>query len=139
MSMLGVSAMEDRAWDCAGVGASLACVAHCVATPFLLVLLPTLRLLERETHLVFALAILCIGLLAFVPGYRLHRRRQILGIGLAGFGILTAAALVPEGDLSETMETGLTIAGGAMLIAAHLRNIYFCRRCRACAKKSCAD
>ena len=74
MTILDTTLSRTSPWDLAGIGASLLCILHCVATPMLVVVLPALEVLERQTHAVFALSILCIGLLAFVPGYRRHRR-----------------------------------------------------------------
>jgi hypothetical protein len=125
------------AWDFAGVGASALCILHCVATPLLAVALPTLELLERPAHTAFAVAILCIGLLAFIPGYRQHRRLSVLLVGLLGFGLLSASPLLRAGSLSESTETSLTMLGGVLLIAAHLRNAYLCRFCRLCGGSPC--
>lgn len=138
MSILRYTVIQERPWDFAGIGTSLLCVAHCVATPLLVVLIPAIEIFERETHTAFALTILCIGLLAFVPGFRRHRRWRVVLSGLIGFGMLSAGALVPEGTMSETVEKGLTVLGGITLVSAHLSNAYFCRLCRVCGKEPCA-
>jgi peptidoglycan/LPS O-acetylase OafA/YrhL len=127
-----------RAWDLAGVGASLLCILHCVATPMLAVALPALELLERPAHTAFAVAILGIGLIAFIPGYRRHRRASVALLGLLGFGLLSAGVVLPEGTLGEGTETALTVLGGALLITAHLRNAYLCKFCRVCGHAPCA-
>ena len=137
MTILGSTLSQERPWDAAGIGASLLCILHCVATPLLLVVLPALEVLERQTHAFFALSILCIGLLAFVPGYRRHRRWRVVLLGLVGFGMLSSGVLVPEAAMSETAEVVLTVLGGATLITAHLRNAYFCQLCRACGREPC--
>lgn len=138
MTILGLTLSRARPWDLAGIGASLLCILHCVATPLLVIALPALEVLERQTHAAFALSILCIGLLAFVPGYRRHRRWRVVLLGLVGFGMLSVGVLVPEGAISETVEVAITVLGGATLITAHLRNAYFCRLCRSCGRQPCA-
>lgn len=138
MTTLTVAAPPVGRWDLAGVGASLLCILHCVATPMLVVGLPTLELLERPAHAAFAGAILCIGLLAFIPGYRQHRRWPVVLLGLVGFSLLSAGVLLPEGIMGEGTETGLTVLGGTLLVAAHLRNAYLCRFCRVCRRAVCA-
>jgi len=138
MTILRITLSQARPWDLAGIGASLLCILHCVATPLLVVVLPAIEVLERPTHAAFALGILCIGLLAFVPGYRRHRRWRVVLLGLVGFGMLSAGVLVPEGAMSETAEVAVTVLGGATLITAHLRNAYFCLLCRACGSQPCA-
>jgi len=137
MTILRTTLSQARPWDLAGIGASLLCILHCVATPLLVIALPALEVLERQTHAAFALGILCIGLLAFIPGYRRHRRSRVVLLGLVGFGMLTAGVLVPEGAMSETAEVTVTVLGGATLITAHLRNAYFCLLCRACGRRPC--
>jgi hypothetical protein len=138
MTILGSTLPQKRPWDLVGIGASLLCILHCVATPLLLVALPALELLERQTHAIFAICILCIGLLAFVPGYRRHRRWTVVLLGLVGFAMLSASVSFPEGAMSETTEVVLTVLGGVTLIKAHLRNAYLCRLCRACGREPCS-
>lgn len=65
MTILSFSLMQRQPWDLAGIGASSLCVIHCLATPLLVVFLPILEVVEKQTHAGFALAILGIGLLAF--------------------------------------------------------------------------
>ena len=139
MSILSINLGRERPWDTAGIGVSMLCIAHCVATPLFAVLLPALELFERGTHTAFALTILCLGLLAFVSGYRRHHRWDVLLLGATGFGMLAAGVVVPEGVMSEATEQGLTILGGTTLISAHLRNAYFCRLCRVCGSKPCTE
>lgn len=125
-------------WDLAGAGASALCILHCLVTPLLAAGLPALELLERPAHTAFAIAILCIGLLAFIPGYRRHRSGLVVLVGLLGFGFLAAGPLLPAGVLRESVETSLTVLGGSLLIAAHLRNACLCRSCRQCQRLSCS-
>ena len=80
MTILPSSLMQRQPWDLAGIGASSLCVLHCVATPLLVVILPVVEAVEKQTHAAFALAILGIGLLAFWPGYRRHSRWRIAAL-----------------------------------------------------------
>jgi hypothetical protein len=137
MTILNSSLAERQPWDLVGVGASTLCILHCLATPLLVVFLPVIGASERQTHTVFAMAILAIGLLAFWPGYRQHRRWRIIAGAAVGFGLISLGATAPEGLLSESAETVATMLGGATLVTAHLRNAYFCRRCRHCSEKEC--
>ena len=65
MTILNSSLIQRQPWDLAGIGASTMCVLHCLATPLLVVFLPVLEAVEKQTHTAFALAILALGLLAF--------------------------------------------------------------------------
>ncbi len=124
--------------DVAGISASLLCVLHCLAAPFLITVLPVLAATEHETHSVFAALIVLIGMLALVPGYCKHKKKAIPAAGAVGVAAIIAAAILPEMEGGETIETLMVVAGGFMLIGAHLRNAYWCRFCRVCGKKPCA-
>lgn len=124
-------------WDRAGMGASLLCVLHCVLTPFVVGALPVLAATERQTHSLLAIAIVLMGMLAFIPGYYKHRRKSIPAKGVIGAALITAAVLLPETAGAETIETLLVLAGGVMLVAAHWRNAYWCRYCKLCQDIPC--
>lgn len=124
----------DATWDRVGMTTSTLCVAHCVASPFLAVALPVIAATEGATHRVLALAILSFALLAFVPGYRLHRRRQVLALGMAGVVLIWMPALLPGFPSVESLEAAATIAGGTAMVVAHLLNLHYCRTCRVCAR-----
>ena len=139
MTILSFSLMQRQPWDLAGIGASSLCVLHCLVTPLLVVFLPILEAVEKQTHAAFALAILGIGLLAFWPGYLRHNRWPIIVAAIAGFGLISLGVTAPEGLLSESAEVVATILGGAILVTAHLRNAYFCRICRHCGEQECVN
>ena len=61
-------------WDQLGVGASFLCVLHCLFTPLLATALPILAATEKQAHGTFAIAILLLGMLAFIPGYKKHKK-----------------------------------------------------------------
>ncbi len=124
--------------DATGVCASLLCVLHCLGTPLLITVLPVLAATESETHRVFAVVILLLGLLAFVPGYRKHRNKSIPAAGAAGVTMIIAAAVLPEMESGEIIETLMVVAGGLTLIGAHLHNAYWCKNCRSCNENSCS-
>ena len=136
-TILNVSHVEAQPWDLVGIGASSLCVLHCLATPLLVVFLPILEAVEKQTHAAFALAILAIGLLAFWPGYRQHGRWRIIAAAIVGFGLISLGVTAPEGLLSESAEAFATVLGGAILVTAHVRNAYFCRTCRHCGEQEC--
>lgn len=123
---------EAHRWDAAGITASFLCVMHCVASPVIAMVVPVIALNEGTTHGVLALAVLSFGLLAFVPGYRLHGRLGLIGLGALGVLLIWGSALLPEAVANEALETVLTVAGGAIMVVAHLHNIRLCRACRHC-------
>ena len=138
MSILVFTSNPGRHWDLAGIGASALCVLHCLATPLLVVALPTVAAFEEQAHAAFALVILAIGLLAFWPGLRRHRRWHVVAAAVVGFALISLGVVAPAGLLSEAGEGTVTVLGGATLVLAHLRNAHFCSSCRVCPKQGCA-
>jgi hypothetical protein len=131
-----LSVAGRSSWDGLGQLLSALCISHCVLLPLALGFLPaaTAELLEGEAlhqGLVF-FVVLCAGM-AFVPGWRRHRRVEVPGLAVTGLVLLGLAAfLLPEG-VGESLETGLTLGGGVFLAVAHARNRTLCREC--CALK----
>lgn len=130
---------ETRRWDAAGMTASFLCVMHCVASPVIAMIVPVIALNEGTTHAVLALAVLSFGLLAFVPGYRRHGRPDVIALGAMGVLLIWGSVLLPESLASEVLEVGLTVAGGVIMVVAHLYNIRLCRACRHCSDDSVTD
>lgn len=138
--MYMTSRINDRnRWDQAGIGASLLCVLHCLLTPVLITVIPVLAATEHQTHSAFAILIFLFGMLAFIPGYRRHRKRSIPVIGAVSVGMIILAALFPEVENAELIENALVVVGGAALISAHFRNVYWCRFCRTCSATGCQN
>lgn len=131
---LGVA---DGRWDRAGMALSALCVAHCLVSPLLFGLLPVLAMAESEIHLGLMVLLLVIGLLAFVPGRRLHGSLLPALMAVGGFAMLSELVPLHTYVSDESGESLSTLAGGAMLIAAHLTNFQFCRRCRFCHGEPC--
>lgn len=126
-------------WDNVGISASGLCVAHCLMLPVIVTFLPWfgLEFLAREiTHQILVLLLIGFGLCAFIPGYRLHGRFWVAALALAGWAILVFATFAADEIFGETFserwETPLIILGSAILIAAHLKNLNFCRICPMC-------
>jgi len=130
---------QQSRWDHAGIGTSLLCVLHCLITPLLITALPALAATEHQTHSVFAMIILLLGMLAFIPGYLKHHKKSVPAMGVMGISMITLAAVLPEVENAEMIETSLVILGGVTLISAHLRNAFWCRFCSKCSNDKCCD
>jgi hypothetical protein len=106
----------------AAVSASLLCLVHCLALPFLLLLLPgVMGLFVRSDafHYVALALVVPAALAAFGLGYRRHRARRPALLGLTGV-ILLAIALLP--GVGEGGELWLTVAGSLLLVIGHVTN-----------------
>lgn len=108
--------------------ASGLCLLHCVAFPFLLGLFPLFGVFNNSGafHGTMVGIALAAALISLGPGYLKHRRVLIAAMGAAGVACLASAVLVFGPRYGEAVETGLTIAGAALLALAHLRNRACC-------------
>lgn len=123
-------------WDRLGIALSIACLVHCLVLPFVIVALPLVaaQWLDTSTfHTAMALALMPVALLAVVPGLRMHGRISVAAAMAAGLSLLSTAAFAGEDLLSHEWQIVLTVAGGAILVAAHAVNLALCRACPACA------
>ena len=90
----------ERRTDRIGVIASIACAIHCVATPFLLLALPTFGKAwsHPASHWGMALLVIPIAVMMMSKGYARHRRKWIMGIGTTGILFVLAGAIAPYFD-----------------------------------------
>lgn len=110
--------------DRVGMGLSLLCAFHCAVTPVVLVFLPFMAryyLVHPNVHLILALLVAPVGALAFWGGYRHHRSKLVLGLGLLGLVIVAGIPVFAHGALGR-WEAFWMIGGGALLITAHWMN-----------------
>ncbi len=131
MRTSSVSVTADRL----GVAASTLCFLHCLFTPILLSLsavsahfLPS----EERTHRVLAVAVAALGALAFVSGYRRHRKLRVPLAMALGLALICAAAWWGDRFPAHWMEVSVTLAGSFFMILGHRMNHTFCRACRRC-------
>lgn len=94
--MLAPSVLRSRL-DQAGIAASVGCAVHCLIAPFLILFAPAIGgwWAHPGTHLAIALFVLPIAVLTMTAGYRLHQRRWILGLGVAGAGFVLLGTIFP--------------------------------------------
>lgn len=115
-----ILSIRDRL-DRAGILLSGLCAVHCVLGVVLVSVLGLGggALLAPAIHEVgLALAIL-VGIVTLGLGLRRHGRLGPLAMGACGIALMTAALMVGHG----VPEAALTIAGVALVAAAHIRNL----------------
>ena len=145
--------------DKIGIVLSIACAAHCLISPVVLLLAPALGEWWDHplAHWTPAALILPVAGLALGRGLWVHRRWGVLVLGLVGLGLVSgslaiqaaspeictlggetdvAPCCIKEGD-EATGTLGLatpglmSVAGGIVLVLAHLVNLRCCSACRA--------
>jgi hypothetical protein len=125
--------IDSAHFDALGLAASLLCIVHCIGTGALGFLLPAFGLTflgDERIHHAFAVIVIAAGLLAFGPGFRLHRNWPVAIFAALGLCGIAFSQLWPDETLRERFEIPLTIFGGGMLVIAHWQNRALCRKCR---------
>ena len=123
-------------WDRLGIALSVVCLAHCLLLPVALLALPLVAVQWLQTgavHVIMALVLAPVAVIALAAGLRLHRRWSVAGAMAAGLGLLSTAAFAGEGSMAHEWGNVLTVAGGGILVTAHFANLKLCRSCPACA------
>jgi len=93
---------------------------------------------DKQVHSVFVVLVVSIGLLAFVSGYRKHRKLVVFlpmaaGVWAIGLGAFGGSSLGP------LAENGITILGSTLIITAHGLNRTFCKYCDSCTSENGAS
>jgi hypothetical protein len=118
-------------FDRIGMGLSLACAIHCVATPLLVALLPlagTSFLVEEQIEATLILVSVTFSAGNLCWGFRLHRKRRALLILGASLAFIATGQLVSEGPY----EVVLLVSGALLLASSQLLNRRLCRTCLRC-------
>lgn len=112
--------VDPTRWDRFGVALSSLCMVHCLGLPLVAVLMPALALPDSHAFHVGLLAFVApIALIALAAGFRRHRAWAPVSIGAFGLALLISAI---SPGLPGVAEKGLTVAGGVLLMVAHLSN-----------------
>ncbi len=117
--------------DLAGMGLSVACAIHCLATPVLLSALPLLGF-EFLGHEGFeSVMIAAIALLAgftFINGYRMHGKKAHLVLGTIGLAVF----LLVRPFVDHSLEPYATLLGGTAFVFGHFFNWKWSKPCEDC-------
>lgn len=106
--------------DTLGQVLSAVCAVHCVATPLFVTLAPAAASVLGGAHPVLLVLVIGVALWAFIPGYRCHHSKKVLGIAVGGVSLLAIAAFVLHGNL--VLETMISLVGASMMMFAHWLN-----------------
>lgn len=116
---------EHPALDRLGIGVSLTCAVHCIASAILGVI-PALagRVAFLEwIELPMLVVALVVGTTSLVPASRAHGHRGPLALFAAGMVLLILSRFVPT---EGSAELALTVSGFTPVALAHLWNLRLC-------------
>jgi MerC mercury resistance protein len=111
--------------DVLGMAASLICMIHCLAMPFVLTLAPSLApglVHDERTHYFLAMFVTAFCLFGILPGYVRHNRKNVLYTMLAGLTLVLFATFVVGYTFGERFEIPIITIGNLLVVAAHYRN-----------------
>ena len=121
------------------IGLSMMCAIHCLALPFLLVLLPSMAALQLDNevfHLWMVVAVLPTSIYALTLGCKQHKRYRLLILSVIGLALLVMGLVLGEVLIGEAGEKLLSVIGAGFVAAGHWFNY---RLCRALKHKECAS
>lgn len=121
--------------DKLAISLSFLCAMHCLATPLVLVLLPSIAALQFNNeafHIWMVTIVIPISIYALTMGCNQHKRYQLLALGGAGLAFLLLAVLLGETVIGEFWEKTLTLVGSILIIIGHYRNFRLCQVQESC-------
>lgn len=113
------SELHTNVVEGAAISASLLCLVHCLALPFLLPGIIGTFAQSATFHYVALVLIVPSALAAFLLGYKWHGAVLPALIGLAGLGCLVIVLL--PGARAST-ERWFTVTGSLFLVTGHIMN-----------------
>lgn len=117
-----------RRWlnaDSCGIVASIVCLIHCLALPVAAIALPAFAVThgrEDLTHFLLAGFVAAFCLFAIVPGYKLHRNREVLIGMLTGVFLVMFATFIADPLMGHLWEMPIITVGNLIVVSAHIRN-----------------
>ncbi len=126
-----ISAKSLAKMDIAGVGLSVACAIHCLATPVVLSAVPLLgfEFLGHEGfESVMIAGIAALAGFTFFNGVRMHGRKAHFLFGAFGLAVF----LFIRPSVSESLEPYATLLGGTAFVMGHLLNWKWSKPCEDC-------
>ncbi len=124
--------------DKLAIGLSITCAVHCLVMPIILLLLPSIAVLQLNNeafHLWMIVAVVPTSIYALFMGCRRHEHYRLLVIGSLGLAFLILAVVLGEKTLGEFWEKALTLTGAVVIAFGHYQNFRLCQQqsdCHSC-------
>lgn len=118
--------------DKSAIGLSMFCVLHCIALPFVVIMVPQLSAFwfaGEDFHRTLIYLILPTSILGIGLGCRRHGSYRIISWALIGLLTLIFAVVYGHDLFGEMAEKFLTLMGGLCVMTAHFLNFRLCQSC----------
>lgn len=122
----------SRYIDHIAIALSAICIVHCLAVPLVVAILPIALVAfgaETHFHALMLWVVVPTSLAGLLLGVRLHRRKEIVAIGVLGVIVIAVAALVGHDAWAHWLEIAVSVVGSLILTLAHWYNFKEVRRC----------
>lgn len=121
--------LESPPWDLWGLFLSTLCLVHCLLTPVIVLILPSLvpnwLRAEGHSHNWFFFGLVFIAGLSVAASFRRHRRWNASAWLVCGLIIVGIATFVLDGN----WEYGMSLVGSLALLRGHYLNRKYCKLC----------
>jgi hypothetical protein len=121
--------LESPPWDLWGLFLSTLCLVHCLLTPVIVLILPSLvpnwLRAEGHGHSWFFFGLVFVAGLSVAASFRRHRRWNASAWLVFGLVIVGIATFVLDGN----WEYGMSLAGSLALLRGHYLNRKYCKLC----------
>ncbi|GAA6154232.1 MerC domain-containing protein [Pseudoteredinibacter isoporae] len=117
--------------DTLAISLSALCSIHCLATPVLLTLVPSLTglvLLDEGFHRWLVLAVVPCSILSLGLGCRKHQSISVLLYGIIGIVLMLTLLVFDHEVLGETMERAVSLLASLFIAGAHWQNYRLCQQ-----------
>ena len=122
------SSGSSEVLDKVAVTLSGLCLVHCLALPFLVVILPFSGLFSDDhLHMQMLVLVIPVSVVALALGFRRHRRLSVIIAGVTGLLIITLGGTIAHEHYGLFTDRLLTIAGSLLLAFTHYRNFRLSR------------
>jgi len=116
---------QDNTLDSLGIFASVLCMVHCAAMPFLMAVLPVWGmscLQGHAAHHILAFFVVIFACAAVLPAYLKHRNLAVITLMLLGVTIVLFATFGAGYLVPDSYELPLITCGNLLVVSAHWRN-----------------
>jgi hypothetical protein len=121
----------SKYFDRVAIVLSTICIVHCLAMPFVIAVLPVAAFAiggDGHFHSLMLWFVVPTSVLGFGLGLRVHRRFDIVAMGVVAIAALAATALWGHSDWDPSLEVTVNVASSVLLAAAHWLNFREVRR-----------
>ena len=121
----------SKYFDRVAIALSTICIVHCLAMPFVIAVLPIAAFAvggDGHFHSLMLWFVVPTSVLGFGLGLRVHKRMDVVLMGVVAIAVLAAAALWGHSAWDPSVEVLVNVAASVLLAAAHWRNFREVRR-----------